>query len=77
MTISNTFDIAYYSGSKENGYLHKIGESYLEKIDVAYGGDKMTFHTANEKGAMPTRTTMSLTFRELQTVTKSLIQQGF
>ena len=77
MTIPNTFDIAYYSGSKENGYLHKIGESYLEKIDVAYGGDKMTFHTANEKGAMPTRTTMSLTFRELQTVTKSLIQQGF
>ena len=77
MSIPNTFDIAYYSGSKENGYLHKIGESYLEKIDVAYGGDKMTFHTANEKGAMPTRTTMSLTFRELQTVTKSLIQQGF
>ena len=77
MTIPNTFDIAYYSGSKENGYLHKIGECYLQSVDVTYGGDKMTFHTQNEKGAPPTRTTMALNFKELQTVTKSLIQEGF
>ena len=77
MTIPNTFDIAYYSGSKENQYLHKIGECYLESVDVTYGGDKMTFHTQNEKGAPPTRTIMALNFKELQTVTKSLIQEGF
>ena len=77
MTIPNTFDIAYYSGSKENQYLHKIGECYLKSVDVTYGGDKMTFHTQNERGAPPTRTTMALNFKELQTVTKSLIQEGF
>lgn len=77
MTIPNTFDIAYYTGAVENGYMHRIGECYLEKIDVTYGGDKMTFHTPNEKGAMPTRITMALNFKELQTITKSLIQQGF
>ncbi len=77
MTIPNTFDIAYYSGAKENGYLHRIGECYLQSVDVTYGGDKMTFHTQNEKGAPPTRTTMALNFKELQTVTKSLIQEGF
>ena len=77
MTIPNTFDIAYYSGAKENGYLHRIGECYLQGVDVTYGGDKMTFHTQNEKGAPPTRTILALKFKELQTVTKSLIQEGF
>ena len=77
MTIPNTFDIAYYSGAKENGYLHRIGECYLQSVDVTYGGDKMTFHTQNEKGAPPTRTILALKFKELQTVTKSLIQEGF
>ena len=37
----------------------------------------MTFHRPNTAGASPTRITMALNFKELQTVTKSLIQQGF
>ena len=78
MNIPNTFDIAYYTGAVENGYLHRIGECYLENVNVTYGGDKMAFHKPNETGAPPTRTTMQLDFAELQTVTKSLIQeQGF
>jgi len=78
MTIPNTFDIAYHTGAVENGYLHKIGECYLKNVNVTYGGDKMTFHKSNALGAPPTRTTMQLDFAELQTVTKSLIQdQGF
>ena len=78
MTIPNTFDIAYYTGAVENGYMHRIGECYLKSVNVTYGGDKMTFHTPKPgKGAMPTRVTMALEFRELQTITKSLIQQGF
>jgi len=77
MSIPNTFDIAYYTGAIENGYLHRIGECYLEKVDVTYGGDKMTFHKSNATGAPPTRISMQLDFREMQTVTKSLIQEGF
>jgi len=77
MTIPNTFDIAYYTGAIENGYLHRIGECYLEKVDVTYGGDKMTFHKSNATGAPPTRISMQLDFKEMQTITKSLIQEGF
>ena len=78
MNIPNTFDIAYYTGAVENGYLHRIGECYLENVNVTYGGDKMTFHKSNATGAPPTRITMQLDFKEMQTVTKSLIQdQGF
>ena len=77
MTIPNTFDIAYYTGAIENGYLHRIGECYLENVNVTYGGDKMTFHKSNATGAPPTRISMQLDFKEMQTVTKSLIQEGF
>ena len=77
MTIPNTFDIAYYSGATENKYLHRIGECYCENVNVTYGGDKMSFHTPNTKGAAPTRITMQLDFKEMQTITKSLIQEGF
>ena len=79
MTIPNTFDIAYYTGAIENGYLHKIGECHLTSVGVTYGGDKMTFHKPTASGkAMPTRTTMTLNFAELETVTRSLIEeQGF
>jgi len=77
MTIPNTFDIAYYTGAIENGYLHKIGECFLKNVNVTYGGDKMTFHKSNATGAPPTRISMQLDFREMQTVTKSLIQEGF
>ena len=37
----------------------------------------MTFHKSNATGAPPTRISMQLDFAELQTVTKSLIQEGF
>jgi len=77
MTIPNTFDIAYHSGATENKYLHRIGECYCENVNVTYGGDKMSFHTPNTKGAAPTRITMQLDFKEMQTITKSLIQEGF
>ena len=79
MTIPNTFDIAYHTGAIENGYLHKIGECHLTSVGVTHGGDKMTFHKPTASGkAMPTRTTMTLNFAELETVTRSLIEeQGF
>ena len=49
----------------------------LEKVDVTYGGEKMTWHETNQNGAPPTKTTMSLSFKELMTVTKSAIKDGF
>ena len=78
LTIPDVFDIEYYTNSnQENGYLHKIGTCSLEKVDVTYGGDKLTWHPTTSDGAPPTKTTMTLNFRELRTVTKAAIEQGF
>jgi len=78
LTIPDVFDIEYYTNNnQENGYLHKIGTCSLEKVDVTYGGDKLTWHPTTSDGAPPTKTTMTLNFRELRTVTKAAIEQGF
>jgi len=78
LTIPDVFDIEYYTNNnQENGYLHKIGTCSLEKVDVTYGGDKLTWHPTTNDGAPPTKTTMTLNFRELRTVTKAAIEQGF
>ena len=78
LEIPDQFEIEYYTkGNQPNGYLHKIGTCVLESVDVTYGGDKMTWHETNSKGASPTKTTMALSFRELMTVTKTAIEDGF
>jgi len=79
LTIPDVFEIVYYTNNNtENGYLHKIGNCALESVDVTYGGEKMTFHENNSKGAPPTKVSMSLNFRELRTVTRDAIEKdGF
>ena len=78
LTIPDQFEIEYYTqNNSPNGYLHKIGTCVLESVDVTYGGDKMTWHETNAKGAPPTKTTLALSFKELMTVTKSAIEDGF
>jgi len=78
LEIPDQFEIEYYTkGNQPNGYLHKIGTCVLESVDVTYGGDKMTWHETNSKGASPTKTTMALSFKELMTVTKTAIEDGF
>ena len=78
LEIPDQFEIEYYTkGNQPNGYLHKIGTCVLENVDVTYGGDKMTWHETNSKGASPTKITMALSFKELMTVTKTAIEDGF
>ena len=78
LKIPDQFEIEYYTKSNTpNGYLHKIGTCVLESVDVTYGGEKMTWHETNAKGAAPTKTTMALSFKELQVVTQSTIDEGF
>ena len=78
LTIPDQFEIEYYTqNNSPNHYLHKIGTCVLESVDVTYGGDKMTWHETNAKGAPPTKTTLALSFKELMTVTKSAIEDGF
>ena len=78
LEIPDMFEIQYYTDKgSPNGYLHKIGNCALESVSVTYGGDKMTFHETDSHGAPPTKTSMTLSFKELRTITKDAIEQGF
>ena len=77
LTVPSTFDIQYMYVNQENNYLHKISTCYLEGMDVTYGGTKYTTFDGNEDGAPPIETTITLTFREIELITRERVEEGF
>ena len=75
--VPNTFTIQYMYDSKENSFLHKIGECVLENMTVSYGGDKYRTYTPQGDGAPPIETTITLAFSEMDLVTRENIEEGF
>jgi len=67
------FNITYYFGNERNPYFHKFTTCVLESMDVSYGGEQFS----SFRDGSPTEINMSLTFRELEVLTKSMINQGF
>ena len=67
------FNITYYYGSEKNGYFHKFATCVLESMDVSYGGEQFS----SFKDGAPTEINMSLTFRELEILTKNMVQGGY
>jgi len=67
------FNITYYFGNEKNPYFHKFTTCVLESMDVTYGGEQFS----SFRDGSPTEINMSLTFRELEVLTKSMINQGF
>jgi hypothetical protein len=67
------FDISYYYGNVENGYFHKFATCALESMDVNYGGEQFS----SFRDGSPTEINMSLTFRELEIITKKMITEGY
>ena len=67
------FNISYYFGSEGNGYFHKFATCVLENMDVSYGGEQFS----SFRDGSPTEINMSLTFRELEILTKNMIQDGY
>lgn len=67
------FDIVYYSGGKENLNLHRHTSCILEELSVNYtpNGVYSTF-----ENGMPTQINMSMTFRELQILSKETVKEG-
>ena len=63
--------------SNENHFLHKIGECALESMNITYGGDRYKTHAGTDAGAPPISTTMSLTFKELDLVTREKVNEGY
>ena len=72
------YEIHYAYMDRTNDYLNKISRCALEKMDVQYGneGTFSSFHP-DPKGASPVHTKMSLTFKELEFMTKDKIMAGF
>lgn len=67
------FNITYYYGDAENGYFHKFATCVLENMDVSYGGEQFS----SFRDGSPTEINMSLTFRELEIITKNMVQEGY
>jgi hypothetical protein len=67
------FQITYYYGSDENTYFHRFRPCALESMDVTYGGEQFS----SFKDGAPTEINVSLTFRELEILTKNMVREGY
>ena len=77
MRHPNTFKISYmYLGAK-NQYINDISECVLETMDVTYGGSRYKTFDADENGAPPVETSLTLNFQELELITRERVQEGF
>ena len=78
LTIPNTFDIEYIWNGAENRFLHKIATCFLESMNVKYGGDRYkTYQGIDGDGAPPIETNISLTFKEIDLITRDKVEEGF
>ena len=73
MYLPNTFSIQYQYMGQPNDNLHKISECVLESADVTYGGERYQTHA----GGVPQTTKLALKFKELEIITKDLVEQGY
>jgi hypothetical protein len=82
LTIPDTFDIQYMYNNTENSFLNRISTCFLTNTQVQYGGDRFTAHDAAENhqgasGSPPTKTILTMTFKELETLTRKRISEGY
>lgn len=78
MTTPNTFNIQYMYKGKENDYVHRVSECFLENVQVSYGGDRYkTFEPHADDGAPPVETSITLAFKEIEIITRERIFQGY
>ena len=78
LIVPNTFDIEYMWNGAENQFINKISECVLTNMNVSYGGDSYKTHEGIDgDGAPPIETTISLSFSELELITREKIHEGF
>jgi hypothetical protein len=66
------FQITYYYENGPNPYFHKFRPCALESMEVNYGGEQF----ASFKDGTPVEINLSLTFRELEIITKGMIAEN-
>ena len=67
------FEIVYYYKNLENPYFNRITQCALTDMTVDYGGEQF----ASFADGSPTEINMTLSFRELELLTKDSIRQGY
>ena len=78
MNFPNTFDIRYMYNGSDNDYIHRVSTCVLTDMTVNYGGDRFkTFSPHNTQGAPVVETTMNLSFKELELITRERALEGY
>jgi hypothetical protein len=81
LKIPDTFDIQYMFTGNKNEFLNKISTCYLTNCEVDYGGDKFAAYELSQSrqgtGAPPQRSSITLSFTEIEIITRERIEQGF
>ena len=78
LRVPNTFDIEYMYHGKANDYLNKISTCVLKTMDVKYGGDRYkTFDPDSLGSPPPVMTEISLTFEEMELITRERVAEGY
>ena len=75
--MPNTFDISYMYNGGQNQYLHLISTCVCKSVTATYGGDRYKTFDANDEGAPPVETNISLQFEELEIITKERVMEGY
>jgi len=75
--VPATFDIEYFYQGGRNNFLNRIATSVLTQCNVTFGGERVQFFKPLGKGAPPVETSIELTFRELEVITREKIKEGF
>lgn len=65
----STFDIEYTPGQQ----LHRISTCVLEAVDVKFGGERTQFFEDDH----PVETELTLSFKELEIITRERVAQGY
>tara|TARA_B100000287_G_scaffold400126_1_gene419055 strand:- start:390 stop:767 length:378 start_codon:yes stop_codon:yes gene_type:complete len=73
LNIPSTFDIKYYYDNGPNPHLHLIKTCVLDNMSVSYGGDRYKAY----EGGRPVVTSLSLSFKEMDLITRERIEEGY
>ena len=78
LNYPSTFNIEYHYRGKQNTYLNRVSECFLENMAVSYGGDRYkTFDPHNSEGAPPVETSITLSFKEIEIMHREKMKDGF
>ena len=77
MGLPNTFDIEYRFLGKDNDYISRVSTCVLETMTVSYGGDRFKTFAPRDDGAPVVETSLTLSFKELELITRERVAEGY